>query len=221
MKNIKVTLLLILSLLAFNLTPAAQAQSTAPIPWAGYQDVLPGDPESIEAPQYTYTAIVKEVYDSDTLNIDLDVGFDFWRRDLNVRLAGTNAFEIKKSRSKRFRGRSIGSTHVKTGFECRDLMIGWLGGNPSHYPRRVKYHNLLRPDGLNVVPDAPIKWVEDGGPRVIVQTIGDASGKFGRPLVIIWKNGNNLNQWLVRSGCADLNWYDGEEYEVTSPIVPR
>lgn len=199
---------------------AVQAQSSS-IPSRGYQEILPGDLDPIFEPQYTYRAIIKAIYDSDTLNIDIDVGFDFWRQDVNVRLAGTNAYEIKRSRSKTFRGDPIDANHVAIGFQCRDLMIEWLGGDPKNYPRKVRYHNLLRPKTGSIIPRAPPEWIERGGPEVVVQTLADESGKFGRPLVIIWKDGNNLNQWLVRSGCADLNWYDGEEYPVTAPIAPR
>jgi len=199
----------------------AQAQSPA-IPAPGYQEILPDDPERIFEPQYTYRAVIKEIYDSDTLNIDIDFGFNFWQRDLNVRLAGTNAYEIKRSRSKRFRGKSIGSTHVRIGFQCRDLMIEWLGGDPILYDHKVRYHEMVPRDGnMQDLDRIPKDWLKYGGPEVVIQTLADESGKFGRPLVIIWKDGNNLNQWLVRSGCADLNWYDGEEYPETSPIVPR
>jgi len=199
--------------------PHAHAQIDA-IPHAGWLDAQPGDPQAVFEPQYTYRGIVKEIYDSDTLNIDIDLGFDFWRHDMNVRLAGTNAYEIKKSRSKKFRGAPIDADHVAIGFKCRDLMIEWLGGDPANYQNKVRYHNLLRPEMGQIIPRAPPQWLDDGGPEVVVQTLKDESGKFGRPLVILWKDGNNLNQWLVRAGCADLNWYDGVEYPSTAPITP-
>jgi len=203
----------------FSLASAASAQT---IPQENYQSVLEGDPAAIHTPIYTYRGVIKQVYDSDTLNIDIDLGFNFWRRDINVRLARTNAYEIKRSRSKKFRGRPIDTEHVAQGFKCRDLMISWLGGNPTLYPRKVMYHELVPRDGdLENIQKIPMDWLKYGGSEVVIQTLADESGKFGRPLVIVWKNGHNLNQWLVRSGCADLNWYDGKSYPVTSPITPR
>ena len=200
---------------------AVQAQSAA-IPAPQYQQQIAGDPDPIHEPQYTYRAVIKQVYDSDTLNIDTDFGFNFWQRDMNVRLAGTNAYEIKRSGSKTFRGLPIDAKHVKIGFQCRDLMITWLGGDPALYPHKVRYHELVPRNGdPDVLRQIPVDWLKYGGPEVVIQTLKDESGKFGRPLVIIWKDGNNLNQWLVRSGCADLNWYDGQQYPVTSPITPR
>lgn len=202
------------------LAPSVKAQHLS-IPQPGYQESLQGDPAEISEPQYTYRAVVKEIYDSDTLNIDIDLGFSFWQRDMNVRLAGTNAYEIKRSSSKKFRGLSIGERHVKTGFQCRDLMIEWLGGDPSLYPQKVTYHELVPRDGdAETLSRIPKDWLQYGGPEIVVQTIRDESGKFGRPLVIIWKDGANLNQWLVRSGCADLNWYDGVDRPASSPIIP-
>ena len=196
--------------------------SSQTIPQPNYKEALVGDPVPIISTPYTYRAIVNSVYDSDTINIDIDLGFGIWSRNVNVRYAGTNAYEVKRSKSKRFRGKSIGSAHIKKGFQCRDLMIEWFGGDPSLYPHKAQYHDMV-PRNLHVsdILRIPASWLKYGGPEVIIQTLADKSGKFGRPLVIIWKNGNNLNQWLVRSGCADLNWYDGKKYLVTSPIVPR
>lgn len=42
---------------------------------------------------YTYRAIVTRVIDGDTLAADIDLGFNTWRRDQTLRLAGCNARE--------------------------------------------------------------------------------------------------------------------------------
>lgn len=183
-----------------------------------YKSPLPGDPAPIHAPAYEYGAVVTGIYDSDTMRMDIDLGFEFWRKDVEVRLAGVNAYEIKRNSRKTFLGLPIDAAHVKLGFQCRDMMIEWLGGAPSLYPRKVKYHDLVTTENMADVPEA---WLEARGPPVIVQTLADESGKFGRPLVILWVNGKNLNQWLARSGCASVNWYDGNEYKSTSPIIPK
>ena len=205
---------------AVFVSPAmGQSQS---IPQPGYDATYSADPDPIYSASYIYHGVVKEVYDSDTINLDIDFGFNFWQRDVNVRYAGTNAYEVKRSSSKRFRGRPIDNAHVAIGFQCRDLMIEWLGGNPALYPQKAVYHEMVPSNAsAELLADLPEDWRKYGGPRVVVQTLADESGKFGRPLVIIWKDGRNLNQLLVRSGCADLNWYDGKEYPKNSPIMPR
>jgi micrococcal nuclease len=45
--------------------------------------------------QYVYRALVKEVYDGDTITVDVDLGFDIWLKDQKIRLAGINAPEIR------------------------------------------------------------------------------------------------------------------------------
>jgi len=166
------------------------------IPFAGYEDVLPGDPAPITEPPFIYRAVVTDIYDSDTLALWIDKGFNDWRHDERSRLAGVNAYEITRKYK-------TTKAQVKIGYQCRDLMIGWLGNDPKDYPHKAKYHRLKTPSD------------------VIIQSIGDKSGKFGRPLVIIWKDGRNLNQLLARSGCAVVTWYDKKTYPRTAVIVPR
>ena len=45
--------------------------------------------------KYQYKAIVKSVYDGDTLKADIDLGFGVWMHDQTIRLFGINAPEIK------------------------------------------------------------------------------------------------------------------------------
>lgn len=45
--------------------------------------------------KYQYRAIVTSVYDGDTLNVDIDLGFDVWLKNQTVRLYGINAPEMK------------------------------------------------------------------------------------------------------------------------------
>jgi micrococcal nuclease len=44
---------------------------------------------------YTYDATVNSVYDGDTINLDIDLGFGVWLRNQNIRLYGINAPELK------------------------------------------------------------------------------------------------------------------------------
>ena len=45
--------------------------------------------------QYVYRALVKEVYDGDTITVDVDLGFDIWLKDQKIRLAGINTPEVR------------------------------------------------------------------------------------------------------------------------------
>lgn len=44
---------------------------------------------------YEYKAIIKKVYDGDTVTLDIDVGFDVWIKNQRVRLLYINAPEIR------------------------------------------------------------------------------------------------------------------------------
>lgn len=44
---------------------------------------------------YTYKATVVDVYDGDTITVDLDLGFNTWIRGERVRLARINAPEVR------------------------------------------------------------------------------------------------------------------------------
>lgn len=45
-------------------------------------------------PSYTYRAIVKSIYDGDTIRVDIDCGFNVWQTNVPVRLKGINAPEV-------------------------------------------------------------------------------------------------------------------------------
>jgi micrococcal nuclease len=44
---------------------------------------------------YFYNGIVKEVYDGDTMTVDIDLGLGIWARGQKMRLARINAPEIR------------------------------------------------------------------------------------------------------------------------------
>ena len=44
---------------------------------------------------YIYKAIVKKVYDGDTITVDIDLGFGIWMRKQKIRLWGINTPEIR------------------------------------------------------------------------------------------------------------------------------
>lgn len=47
--------------------------------------------------RFTYTAIIKEVYDGDTITVDFDLGFGVWMKDQKIRFYGVNTPEVKGS----------------------------------------------------------------------------------------------------------------------------
>jgi micrococcal nuclease len=47
--------------------------------------------------KYVYNAIVKSIYDGDTIKVDIDLGFGVWLHDQNIRLSGINSPELKGS----------------------------------------------------------------------------------------------------------------------------
>jgi len=44
---------------------------------------------------YYYTAIVNEVYDGDTITVDIDLGLEVWLRDQKIRLWGVDTPELR------------------------------------------------------------------------------------------------------------------------------
>lgn len=44
---------------------------------------------------YEYKAIVKKIYDADTITVDIDLGFGIWMKDQSIRFFGINAPEIR------------------------------------------------------------------------------------------------------------------------------
>jgi endonuclease YncB( thermonuclease family) len=55
---------------------------------------------------------------------------------------------------------------------------------------------------------------------VTIQTIKDKTGKFGRYLAIIHRDGVNLNEKLVDSGCSRIELYDGKHWPAQTAITP-
>ena len=62
---------------------------------------------------YEYKAIVKKIYDADTVTVDIDLGFGTWLKNQQIRLYGINAPEVR------------GESKV-AGFAARDILIKWI-----------------------------------------------------------------------------------------------
>lgn len=57
--------------------------------------VAAGTPPALEQSLYHYRALVTEVYDGDTVTVDLDLGFHVWKRGEKIRLADIDAPELQ------------------------------------------------------------------------------------------------------------------------------
>lgn len=110
--------------------------------------------------QYRYKAIVKKVYDADTVWVNISTGFRQWTLDEPIRLFGINAPELRGEQR-------------PAGLRSRDALRAKL----------------------------PV------GTEIVLETIKDKKGKYGRYLGVVWLQGRNVNKWLVRKGYAEEKEY--------------
>ena len=151
---------------------------------------------SIIAPAYRYGFLVKAIYDGDTIIGDLDMFDHVWKASETIRLYGINCQEIRQSKAK-----GITAADVQIGYDHRDTLIRFLGLDPADFPRKVKYQELA----------APV-WV-------VMETVKDESGKFGRLLGIVHKDGRNLNEHM-RDVIGGVEFYDGKTWPKDTSIMP-
>lgn len=112
---------------------------------------------------YNYKAVVTQVYDGDTITVDIDLGLKTWIRDEKIRLHRINAPELRGTER----------------------------------PKGLKSRDFLRSKILNK--------------KIVIQTIKDKKGKYGRYLgeIIFEENGKeiNINDLLVKEGFAKYQKY--------------
>ncbi len=104
---------------------------------------------------YTYLAVVTQVYDGDTITVDVDLGMRTWVHSEKVRLARIDAPEMR-------------GEERPAGIISRD----WLR------------EQIL-------------------GKRIILRTIKDRKGKYGRYLGEVYLDGVNINDQLLEQGLAE------------------
>jgi len=176
--------------------------------------------DPITRPAYRYGALVTAIYDADTIICDIDVFDHMWKKDEIIRLYGINAQEIKRSKAK-----GIDAADVQDGYDQRDELIEALGLDPDNYPRKVKYHDVSSKilQALDLDGDGePDDFLYRELPTpvwVVLETIKDDSGKFGRLLGIVHKDGVNLNEHM-RDTIGGVEFYDGKVYTADTPIRP-
>jgi len=70
---------------------------------------------------YEYKAIVTNVVDGDTVDVDIDLGFGVWIRDERIRLMGIDTAETRTSNA----------TEKSWGIAAKDLVTSLTGSNKS------------------------------------------------------------------------------------------
>lgn len=150
----------------------------------------------VTSPAYRYGFNITAIYDADTIKGNLDMYDGIWQSDEIIRLYGINAQEIKRSKAK-----GIDSDDVQVGYDQRDIFIRALGLDPANFDRKVRYHKLAVPV------------------YVVMETVKDRSGKFGRLLGIVHKNGVNVNE-IMRDVIGGVEFYDGKDWPANTPIIP-
>lgn len=114
---------------------------------------------SVDASLYVYRAVVRSVYDGDTIRVDWDLGASIWMRNEPIRLYGIDAPELR-------------GEEREAGLAARD----WLR-------ERID------------------------GKEIVMRTIKDAKGKYGRYLAVVFREGEDINAALVAAGHAVFRSY--------------
>lgn len=108
---------------------------------------------------YHYSATVVDIYDADTIRVDIDLGFNQKIQAEPIRLFGIDAPEMR-------------GIERPEGIEARDALRELILGK-----------------------------------QIILQTLKDTRGKYGRLLGLIWLDDLLVNQWLVDYDYAEIRLY--------------
>ena len=149
----------------------------------------------INKPSYTYAFTITHVRDGDSFKGILDRGFNDFKASVECRQYGINAQEITRSKAAK-----RGTKEVKDGYKHRDAFLTAIGIDPKTIPHKAQF--------MKIPPR-----------KVVVQTIKDVTGKYGRLLTIVHYQGLNVNEYM-RDIIGGVEFYDGEEYPKDYPIVP-
>ncbi len=93
---------------------------------------------------YQYKARVTDVYDGDTITVDIDLGFGIWQKGQKVRLHGINTPEIRgESRPNGIKARNW----LRGRIENREVILTTFKDRKGKYGRWLAD---VRCDGLNM-----------------------------------------------------------------------
>ena len=94
---------------------------------------------------YIYDVDVVSVYDGDTLNVDIDLGFSIWIRDKSLRLYGIDTPEVRgQTREQGLAVRDWLRQRIDQG---ENILIQSISDQPDKYGR---YLAILYIDGVNI-----------------------------------------------------------------------
>ena len=94
---------------------------------------------------YVYDVDVISVYDGDTLNVDIDLGFSIWIKDKSLRLYGIDAPEVRgQTRERGLVVRDWLRERIEQG---QTILIESISDQPDKYGR---YLAILYIDGVNI-----------------------------------------------------------------------
>lgn len=97
------------------------------------------------ARDYVYDVDVISVYDGDTLNVDIDLGFSIWIKDKSLRLFGIDTPEVKgATRNEGIVVRDWLRQRIEQG---ETILIESISDRPDKYGR---YLAVLYIDGVNI-----------------------------------------------------------------------
>jgi len=88
--------------------------------------------EAPRTPDYVYRAHVAEVYDGDTITVDIDLGFGIWMKDQTIRLYGIDTPELRKE--EREQGLKV-RNYVRDLILGKDVVIESYKGKKGKYGR--------------------------------------------------------------------------------------
>ncbi len=94
-------------------------------------------------PNYIYNCRCTEVYDGDTITIDIDLGFNFKHQDQKLRLYGINAPEMKTG-SARSKVRGAKSRdYVRAAILGKEVLVQFFKNPSSDSAKQEKYGRYL------------------------------------------------------------------------------
>ena len=105
-------------------------------------------------PSYVYHAIVKSIYDGDTIRVDINCGFNVWQKNVPIRLKGINAPEVTgadrvlglASRGWLWTQIPVGTNiTIKTERDAQEKYGRWLG---TIYLKGVDINELMITEGF-------------------------------------------------------------------------